>query len=170
MEEWRDIPGYENIYQASNFGRIRTAYGKTTSNARFTKRVWKQRTLKPKLQRRKNTDKMDARVSIWKDGKEKTFLVSRLVAMAWCPGYADELTVNHIDGNPLNNCADNLEWIPLAENIRQGFADGLYPGTCVVVVRDGDIEIYNSLSKASQAIGKNKGYLSTRIKRKTMGR
>lgn len=45
MEKWRDIPGYEALYQASTEGRIRTCEGKTTRNARFAKRVWKQRIL-----------------------------------------------------------------------------------------------------------------------------
>lgn len=165
MEKWRDIPGYENIYQASNFGRIRTAEGKTTRNALYPRRVWKQRILKQKFQKRKNTDKMDARVSIWKDGKEKTCLVSRLVALAWCEGYADGLTVNHIDGNPLNNMAENLEWVSLADNIKKGFEGGLFASTKVVVVRDGNIEIYRSLATASRALGKNPGYLSLKIKR-----
>ena len=127
MEQWKMIPGYEGLYEASTYGQIRTAEGKTTSNARYPKRVWKQRILKLKYVHRKNGRLKDARVCLWKDGKEKTFLVSRLVAMTWCDGYADGLTVNHKDGNPLNNDCSNLEWISLAENIRHGFRTGLYP-------------------------------------------
>lgn len=127
MEQWKMIPGYEGLYEASTHGQIRTAEGKTTSNARYPKRVWKQRVLKQKYAYRKSGHLKDARVCLWKDGKEKTFLVSRLVAMTWCDGYADGLTVNHKDGNPLNNNSDNLEWVSLAENIRHGFKTGLYP-------------------------------------------
>ena len=47
--------------------------------------------------------------------------------MTWCDGYFDGATVNHIDGNSLNNHADNLEWISHADNIRHGFEIGLYP-------------------------------------------
>ena len=112
MEEWKDIPGYEGLYQASNFGNIRTHADKVTSSARFKIRHWKQRIMKQKFQARPN-GKKDARVCLWKEGKEKTFLVSRLVAMTWCDGYLPGLTVNHIDGNPKNNCADNLEWTTL---------------------------------------------------------
>lgn len=161
MEKWRDIPGYENLYQASDRGQIRTCEGKVTRNARYAKRVWKQRILRQKLHPNKK-GRVDARVHLWKNGKGKTFLVSRLVAMAWVDGYSPELTVNHKDGNPLNNCADNLEWVSLVDNIRDGFESGLYAANQipVVVVRGDEISIYRSLSEASRAIGKNPGYLS----------
>lgn len=129
MERWKDIPGYEGIYQASDTGLIRTKPGKTTYTERHGVRHWKTRVLKPKHQMRKgHTGKRDARVNLWKDGKEKTWLVSRLVALTWCDGYADRMTVNHIDGNPENNVCSNLEWVTHTENIRKGWADGLYDG------------------------------------------
>lgn len=165
MEQWRDIPGYEGLYEASNLGRIRTNANKVTSNARFPVRHWKQRVLKQKFQRR-SSGKMDARVSLWKDGTEKTFLVSRLVALAWCEGYRYGMTVDHIDGNPENNNASNLEWVPLADNIRRGFENGLYPTMRPVVVEiDGEIRKYRSLSAASLAMGYNSGYLSNKLRR-----
>lgn len=125
MEQWKDIPGYEGLYQASTQGRIRTCEGKITSSARFEKRVWKQRILKQKLCKNRK-GRTDARVSLWKDRKEKTWLVSRLVALTWCDGYADGLTVNHKNGNPLDNSAQNLEWMTRAANIQHGFKNGLY--------------------------------------------
>ena len=125
MEQWKDIPGYEGLYQASTQGSIRTCEGKTTSSARFEKRVWKQRILKQKLYKNRK-GRIDARVSLWKDGIEKTWLVSRLVAITWCDGYLQGLTVNHKNGNPLDNSADNLEWLTRAENIKHGFREGLY--------------------------------------------
>lgn len=125
MVNWRDIPGYEGLYQASNLGQIRTCEGKITSNARYGKRVWKQRIMKQKLCKNAK-GRIDARVILWKDGKERTWLVSRLVALTWCDGYADGLTVNHINGNTLDNSAVNLEWITRKANIQHGFKTGLY--------------------------------------------
>jgi len=48
-------------------------------------------------------------------------LVSRLVAEAFCanPDPENAKTVDHIDGNTLNNCADNLRWLTLADNVRE---------------------------------------------------
>ena len=125
-EQWKDIPGYEGIYQASNLGRIRTCEGKVTSSARFSHRVWKQRILSQKSSRNKK-GRTDFRVELWKDGSHKTFLVSRLIAMTWCDGYQSGFTVNHKNGDHLDNRAENLEWLSLGDNIRHGFANGFYP-------------------------------------------
>ena len=48
-------------------------------------------------------------------------LVSRLVAEAFCdnPDPENAKTVDHIDGNKLNNCADNLRWLSFAENMKE---------------------------------------------------
>lgn len=125
-EEWKDIPGYEGLYQASTLGQIRTCEGKVTRSARFPRRVWKQRIMKQKCCANKH-GRSDYRVELWKDGQHHTFLVSRLVASTWCDGYKEGFTVNHINGNPLDNRAENLEWLSHGDNIRHGFANGLYP-------------------------------------------
>lgn len=166
MEEWKDIPGYEGLYQSSNLGRIRSSPGKTTSNARYDKRVWKVRILKPKRQTSKARG--DLRVDLWKDGKCNGFLVSRLVALTWCDGYAEGMTVNHIDGNYLNNSKDNLEWVSLAENIRHGFGTGLYKSiqkkVRLIDCNDAYVD-FRSMASASKYLGWNKGYLSNLLKR-----
>ena len=162
MEQWKDIPGYEGIYQASTEGQIRSTDGKITSNARYATRIWNQRILKQKYKSRKNSGVKDARVSLWKNGHEKTFLVSRLVAMTWCNGYRDGLTVNHIDGDPMNNRAENLEWISLGDNIRHGFANGLYSNqkTCVLINSSGVKNTFRSQCEASRKIGRNSSYIA----------
>lgn len=167
LEQWRSIPGYEGIYEASNIGNIRTCDGKVTSSARFEHRVWKQRVLKPKYGWRKGKKSKDARVSLWRDGNERTWLVSRLVALAWCSGYYDEATVNHIDGNPLNNNAENLEWVSLSENIRKGHDDGLFHCETAVelVDKNGHSKQFRSMASASRFLGMNSGYISGRIAR-----
>lgn len=161
MEEWKDIPGYDGLYQASTLGRIRSCEGKTTSNAKYEKRVWKQRVLKQKITRNKR-NRADCRVSLWKDGKEKTMLVSRLIAMAFCDGYSESMTVNHIDGNPLNNKASNLEWCSLGENIRKAFKDGLHSSSKSVSLIDlnGIERTFISQAEASRFLGRSNSYLS----------
>jgi len=167
MEEWKDIPGYEGIYQASTNGRIRTAEGKTTWTAKHGTRVWKQRIMKQKFMTRKGTERKDARICLWKDGTCKTLLVSRVVALTWCAGYADGLTVNHIDGNPENNRAENLEWVSLADNIRLGFENGLYKTQipCWIAGEDGNVRIFRSHGQASRFLQRDDSYISNCIKR-----
>jgi hypothetical protein len=165
MEQWKDIPGYESLYQASNEGRIRTCEGKTTQNARFSKRVWKQRILKQKLQTN-SYGRTDARVSLWKDGKSKDHLVARLVAMAWVDGYTQGMTVNHIDGNSMNNNACNLEWLTIGDNIRKGFTDGLYSSQKgVALIGTGERHDFQSMAMAGRFLGRTSGYISGCIKK-----
>lgn len=162
-ELWRNVVGYEGIYEVSNIGRVRTCEGKTTESVRHGTRHWKQRIIKQKYGRRNgNKGNKDARVILWKDKKWSTHLVSRLVARAWCDGYADGLTVNHIDGNPLNNRLDNLEWCTIKDNIRKGFEDGLYKTQKAVTLTaaNGERLSFRSMAEASRYLGRNNGYIS----------
>ena len=166
MEEWKDIPGYEGLYEASNTGLIRTKLGKTTSSARFKKRVWKQRIMKFKYQSRGDGLSKDARVELWKDGSHKTMLVARLVALTWVDGYQKGLTVNHIDGNPLNNHASNLEWISRGDNIRHGFQTGLYSSNekpCRLTDKFGNSFSFKSQADANRFLHRSYSYLSNVI-------
>lgn len=166
MENWKDIPGYEGIYEASTLGRIRSKEGKTTKTERSGIRHWKQRIMKQKICRNAK-GRTDAKVDLWSNGKRRTFLVSRLVAMTWVAGYAPELTVNHRDGNTTNNMADNLEWASRADNIRQGFKDGLYSTSHSVGLKTGNAVLrYRSLSEASRSIGRSHSYLSGCLKKR----
>lgn len=166
MEIWKDIPGYEGIYEASNLGRIRTAVGKTTSNARYDVRVWKTRIMKQK--QTKNGKRDDKRVILWKDGKEKTFLVARLVAMAWLGVPEEGMTVNHINGDHIDNRPENLEWVSLADNIRHGFETGLY-SSCqkrmTIIGVDGEMREFPSMAATDRFLGRSRGYTSLAISR-----
>lgn len=164
IEIWKDIPGYIGIYQASNLGRIRSCPGKTTSNKKFSKREWKVRVLKAK----KDNQRGDLRVTLWKDGGHKDFLVARLVALTWCSGYSNNMTVNHIDGNFTNNYADNLEWVSLSENIKHGFRSGLFSSIqkrIRLIDSNGAYKDFPSLAEASRYLGKDVRYVSNAIKK-----
>lgn len=163
IEVWKPIPGYEGLYEASSQGRIRTAEGKTTSSAWADRRVWQQRIMKQKWHKRKNGKHEDARVCLWKDGKEKTYLVSRLVAMSFLPMPFDKLTVNHIDGNPSNNRIDNLEWCTHQENVQHAFDTGLQRNSqkpVVLTSTDGHELRFASMSEASRYLERGNGYVS----------
>lgn len=162
VEVWKPIPGYEGIYEASNLGKIRSAFGKTTVDKNGVKKVWEQRELKPKVGKRKS-GKKDKRVSLWKNGEESTQLVARLVAMAFLDIPYDKLTVNHINGNTMDNRIENLEWVTLAENIQHGFATGLYKSSQKAVVledKDGNQMRFESMADASKYLGRSHSYVS----------
>lgn len=76
-------------------------------------------------------------------------------------------TVNHIDGNRENNRIDNLEWVTLSENIKKGFATGLYSKNQhpVRLVCEKEILCFASLSEASRFLGRCNGYVSGCIKK-----
>ena len=166
MEEWKDIPGYEG-YQASSLGRIRT-HNKTTYVIKHGVRHWKDRILKPKMQKRVRSNKYDLRVELWASGEHKTYLVARLIACAFYNQPLDtKLTVNHINGNPLDNSINNLELVTRKENIQLAFQNGLY--SCSKKIKlvnkfDNSIIILNSLSEGSIFMNKCKKYLSEKIK------
>ena len=64
------------------------------------------------------------KVGLWKEGKEYTRDVHRLVAKAFIPG-DHTLNINHIDGNKANNSVDNLEWCTPQENVQHAIKNGL---------------------------------------------
>ena len=162
MEKWKDIPDYEGIYQASNLGRIRTSPGKITHTKKHGDRHWESRILKTR-----GKQVSGYRVALWKEGNLKDWLIARLVAMTWCDGYSEELTVNHINGDRFDNRVENLEWLTLKENIRHGFRTGLYPQTKVKLtnISNGEIIEFVSMSAASRFLGRSSGYLSNLIKK-----
>lgn len=66
-----------------------------------------------------------AEVAVMKNGKRVKERLHRLVALAFVEGHEAGLTVNHIDGNKLNNAASNLEWVSLARNTQHQWESGL---------------------------------------------
>lgn len=161
--EWRDVVGYEDIYEVSDAGDVRTKKGKVTYSTRWnTERVWKQRTL------RQRTSKDNCcRVNLWKDGKAETWLVHRLVANAFIPKLEGKDYINHIDGNRLNNHVSNLEWCDHTENNNHAFDNDLMTSNKKVIlvnVKTGEPFLFRSLAKGSEFLGKNHRYLSKALK------
>jgi hypothetical protein len=110
MEIWKDIEGYEGLYQVSTEGRVRSL-----------DRVIKRRnhynlTLKGKLKPLHLDKKGYQRVQLSKESKLKTFKVHRMVAMAFIDNKLNKPQVNHIDAIKHNNNIKNLEWVTNSEN------------------------------------------------------
>jgi len=165
MEIWKDIQDYPG-YQVSDLGRVRT-YNKITFAKKHGERHWKDRILKQKRSTNKY-GRQDYRVELWNNGKHKTFLVARLVAFTFFEEDIknSSLTVNHINGNSLDNRITNLELVPLRENIQHEFRTGLCNNQIKVKIKDkttGTIIYPSSLSEGSKLIYKSHGYLSDKI-------
>ena len=162
MEVWKDIPGYEGIYQASTLGNIRTVEGKTTFSKRHGIRRWKSRILKG----RGDNPQTGKRVSLWNGGKAKDWLVARLVAITFLGNPPEGFTVNHKDGNRMNNNIENLEWLSLADNIRHGFSTGLYPTKAIILSRNGQTFEFASMAKCDEFLRRKPGYTSNSLKKR----
>ena len=103
MEIWKDIEGYEGLYQVSNKGRVKSLYKGS------------ERILRPGIDRYGYY-----KIMIYKDSVRKTFKLHRLVAQAFIPNPENKPQVNHKDENKLNNCVNNLEWSTAKENSNYG--------------------------------------------------
>lgn len=157
-ENWKDIVGYEGIYQASDHGRIRTVQGKTTFTVKHGIRKWEGRIMKP----RGINPVTGHRVTLWKNKISKEYLVARLICSTFI-GIPENpaMTVNHIDGNRFNNNLNNLEWLSLADNIRHAFETNLMGTNMPLVIKVmGKIHPFNSKSEASKFIGRCHNYVS----------
>lgn len=111
-EEWRDIKGYEGIYQVSNLGNVRkSAYQYVDSNGVTFCR-------KPQNIVLVSHGNGYLYVSFTVHNKRKNHYVHRLVAEAFLPNPDNLPQVNHKDYDRSNNCVSNLEWVSVSENIK----------------------------------------------------
>lgn len=115
-EIWKSIPGYEEYYEVSNTGKIRSI------TRTIIMKNGQSRTYKGEMKSLTETNQGYLRVSLYKDNKQKTFFVHRLVAMAFLPNPNNYSIINHKDENPLNNNVDNLEWCTQEYNVNYGTA------------------------------------------------
>lgn len=119
-EIWKDIKGYEGLYQVSNLGRIKSLQryriSKSGTNQNVNEKILKQSCGK--------TNKY-LNVTLAKNKKNKTFQIHRLAALNFIPNPNNYPQVNHKDGNKQNNCVDNLEWCTCKENINHAWKNGL---------------------------------------------
>lgn len=113
-EIWKDVKGYEGLYQVSNFGKVKSLERTWFSGKNScTKKTKPEHIMKYRLA--KGTGY--CLLKLTKDGMEKHVYVHRLVAEAFLPNPNNLPEVNHIDGNKENNCVENLEWVTAKGNI-----------------------------------------------------
>lgn len=141
-KEWRPIPGYEGLYEASNYGEIRSLPRATT----------KGRILKQYI----NPKHGYAYVSLSKNNKQKAKRVHIAVVEAFTDyrsnGFNPDAVIDHIDSNKLNNCLWNLEVCTQKENDRRSRENKLqeYKGIECIDLESG--KTYKTYSEAGREI------------------
>ena len=160
MEVWKDIPGYEGLYQASSLGRIkRLAHWKNQRTDRSGK-YYKYHMLAEKIMKPHSAGSYFT-VELSKDRRVKTELVHRLIAKSFLKNDDNLPEVNHKDCNGKNNNVDNLEWCDRKYNIN--YADRTEKAMKAIEKKVLCIEtgkVYDSGAKAAEALGLQKSKIS----------
>lgn len=118
MEEWRNVVGYEGLYQISDTGKVR--------RVKAAKGTWSGRVLKPRTydSGHQTVRLYGAEPSGKNDGRNKWKVkwIHRMVLEAFIgPAPDNDSQANHKNGNPTDNRVDNLEWVTQADNIRHAY-------------------------------------------------
>ena len=165
MEEWKDIEGYEGMYQVSNLGNVKS----------LERKVWNGRgcykTVSEKILKAGNNSDGYLQVILCKDGKDKSYRVHRLVAEAFLENPNNLPEVNHISEDKTDNRVSNLEWVTSKYNVNYGTRNKRAaeantnnpklskPVICIDKV-SGLIVEFSSISEATRQTGTNQGNIA----------
>lgn len=162
-EIWKDVVGYEGLYQVSNFGNVKRTF-----------------ILKPHIDR-----KGYYFVNLSMNGKVKCVRVHQLVGKAFIDNPYSKKEINHKNGNKLDNRVENLEWVSHKENMEHAYRNKLISPNCfkkcVLCAKEKNrkpisqiesgivIAIYESISQAQRQTGIKHISCAATGKRKTAG-
>lgn len=157
IEIWKDIRGYEGLYQISNLGRV--------------KGIRRNKIMKLRVTTNEYHD-----VSLSKLNRKEHKLVHRLVAQAFISNPENKPQVNHIDENKTNNSVDNLEWVTAKENTNHGTRNKRVGDRNRIVQKNridlskrvvcSNGEIYPSINEASRVLKIDNSYIVKVLKGK----
>jgi len=157
QEVWKDVKGYENLYQVSNFGRVRSL-DRVVRNKNNGVKIIRGRIMSQHL-----VGHGYYHIVLSKDGKIKGHLVHRLVAQTFIPNPQKLPQVNHKDENKLNNNIDNLEWCDSTYNNNYGTVKVRHSLSQLnhissskpvkMLKNDKTIQIFPSISEATRVTG-----------------
>ena len=145
MEEiWKDIKGYEKLYQVSNLGRIKNLKHNKTLKGTISKNGYLV-------------------VSLSKNKKPKKHYVHRIVAET----FIENNVVNHKNFNKLDNRVENLEWCSQKYNAMHSYINGKTPlpppQEAKKIIRN-DGKIYTSIEKAGEDMKINSSIICNQLK------
>jgi HNH endonuclease/NUMOD4 motif len=113
-ETWRPVPGFEGLYEVSNFGRVRSL-GRPSRNG--------IRSFSPRMLRPGPSNYGHLSVVL---GRRNTRMVHQLVLQAFVGSRPLGMEVRHLDGDPTNNRLENLCWGTRTENIHDAMRHGTW--------------------------------------------
>ena len=162
MEEvWKDVQGYEGLYQVSNLGRVKSLE-RSVYHSKGGNRIYPGKILNP-------SNNGDGYLFLYlsKNGTTKEYRVNRLVAEAFIPNPDNLEVVNHKDENKLNNSVENLEWCTVEYNNRYSTAKQI----CQYDLSGRLMTEWEAISDASKELGINCSNIAQccKGKRKTAG-
>lgn len=156
MEElWKPIKGFEGLYEVSSLGRVR-------SLDRYIKSITSRNGVQFKkgivLKQQHNRVTGYYTVTLWCNNEQRGFNVHRLVAEHFLPNDNGHDTVKHIDGDRLNNRADNLEWVSYSENLSHSYSQlhrkvnkrSVYKQKVYYIDKDDNVRCVESVEEASR--------------------
>lgn len=147
MEIWKDIEGYEGLYQISNIGRVKSLPKKRRYGTEYQEEMFlKQKNNKGYLQ-----------VNLYNSNGMKSYQVHRLVAQTFIKNLKNKEEVNHKNGLKTDNRVENLEWVTPKENIKHAWKTGLIKSKRIKIAQytlDGKfLKIWNGVRSIEKTLG-----------------
>ena len=157
LEEWKDVKGFEGLYQVSNMGNFKSLDRVTQHNDGRVRRI-KGKVIEGSLSYRGYIQ-----VTMSKNGVITSSSLHRLVAKTFLgEPPTSKHVVNHIDGNPTNNSINNLEWVTQKVNAQHAVSTGLVNYKTYAkykdlgyYINDELVDVYESVKHASDVLGIN---------------
>lgn len=141
VETFLSVPGYEGLYEVSNLGNVKSLRS-------------------GKLMKRSLTSFGYEMTTLSKDGKQKTYLIHRLVALTFIPNPENLEEINHKDEVKTNNSVENLEWCTRKYNLNYGTyrerMSALKTGKPNPRKNKIQVEVYDPVAKVREEIRKEK--------------
>lgn len=148
IEEWKDIKGYEGLYQVSNLGNVYSNITKKKLKARIKRYLY-------------------LGVVLYNNEVAKHYTIHRLVAEAFIPNPENKPQVNHIDEDKTNNMVPNLEWCTAKENANHGTRNKRMSHRVKAIdIATGEYNIYKSIRECGRKLNISSGNISKQLNRK----